>query len=182
MKEKRILGLILVQTFIALSLGLIGPIYAIYFEKLSNDTYLVPILIGIYWIFVGILEPIFGRYIDVIGKKKGFVIGCIATSFAIILYPLATDISTVAIAQIIAAIGYSLETPSYYSLMAELTNKKRRGIEIGRVDGLGNLIYGVSAILSAIVLYYFNFGLLFFIAGISYLSAGLISIRFIDDI
>ncbi|MEM5820296.1 MAG: MFS transporter [Candidatus Aenigmatarchaeota archaeon] len=182
MEEKRILGLMLIQTFIALSLGLIGPIYALYFEKLSNYIYLVPVLIGIYWIFVGILEPIFGKYIDIIGKKRSFIIGCIATSFAIILYPLANNVSIIIIAQIIAAIGYSLETPSYYSLIAELTNKKRRGVEIGKVDGIGNIIYGLSALLSAAFLYYTNFEILFFISSFLYLLAGIFAVRLIEDI
>lgn len=182
MKKEKLIALMLVETFIALSLGFVGPIYAIYFEKISDNLYFVPILIGIYWIFVGFLEPIFGKHIDKIGKKKGYVIGCILTSIAIFLYPIASNLLTIFIAQIIAAIGYSIEMPSYYSLMAEITNKEKRGSEIGKLDGWFNIMYGVSAILSAIIIYHFALESIFYLAGCFYLIASLFALRLIDDI
>lgn len=182
MKKEKIFALMLVETFIAFSLGFIGPIYAIYFEKISDSLYFVPTLIGVYWICVGIFEPLFGKYIDRIGKKRGYILGCIITSIAIFLYPMASNLLTLFLAQIIAAIGYSIEMPSYYSLLAELTNRKRRGSEIGKIHGWFNITYGISAILSIIIIYYFVLEMIFYISGLFYLIAGLFALRLIEDV
>ncbi|MEM5821152.1 MAG: MFS transporter [Candidatus Aenigmatarchaeota archaeon] len=181
-KEEKLKALILVQTFIAFSLGFIGPIYSIYFEKISNVTELVPILFGIYWLFVGILEPIFGKYIDRIGKTKTFLIGCIVTAVAILLYPLANNIYILFLAQIIAAIGYSLEVPAYYAIVSEISRKEKRGSDIGKIDGFFNIAYGISAIFSAIVLYFSGFSALFLFSAILYILAGALAIKLIEEL
>ena len=75
---KRNLYLIaLAQIFVAISMGIIGPIYAIYFEKISGSLRDVGIIIGVYWIIVGILEIPFGILSDKVGKKKVFMLSLI---------------------------------------------------------------------------------------------------------
>jgi len=62
--------LALTQILVAISMGIVGPVYAIYFEKISGSLKDVGIILGIYWIIVGILEIPFGILSDKIGKKK----------------------------------------------------------------------------------------------------------------
>jgi len=174
MRKEKLRALILAQTFLALSLGLIGPIYSIYFEKITNNTAFVPILIGIYWIIIGILEPIFGHYIDKIGKARSFLIGSAIEATSILLYPIANNVIVLVLAEILAAIGYSIQTPASYALIADLTRKGNRGKEIGKIDGMFNIAYGISAIISAGILSFFGFGYLFIISAIVYILSGLI--------
>jgi len=166
--------LLLAQTFLAFSLGLIGPIYSIYFEKISNNVVFVPLLIGIYWIVIGIIEPTFGHYIDKIGKAKSFLIGNLLEAFGILLYPLADRILMLVIAEILAAVGYSIATPAGYSLIADLTSRKSRGKEMGKIDGIFNIAYGTSAIISAFILSLFGFNYLFLMAAVTYIVSGII--------
>jgi len=177
MRKEKLRALILAQTFLALSLGLIGPIYSIYFEKITSNTAFVPLLIGIYWIIIGILEPIFGHYIDKIGKAKSFLVGSLVEAISILLYPIANNIIILTIAEILAAVGYCIQTPASYALMADLTRKENRGKEIGKIDGIFNITYGISAIISAGILSLFGFEYLFLISSIIYILSGLIVIR-----
>ena len=181
MRKEKLRALILAQTFLALSLGLIGPIYSIYFEKITNNTALVPILIGIYWVIIGILEPIFGHHIDRIGKAKSYLIGSVTEAAAILLYPIADNVIILLLAQILAAIGYSIQTPASYALMADLTSKKSRGKEMGKIDGMFNIAYGISAIISAGVISLFGFGYLFIISAAVYILSGLVVVRYIYE-
>jgi len=182
MRKEKLRALILAQTFLALSLGLIGPIYSIYFEEITNNTALVPILIGIYWIIIGILEPIFGHYIDKIGKARSFLIGSAIEATSILLYPLANNVIVLVLAEILAAIGYSIQTPSSYALMADLTDKRSRGKEIGKIDGMFNVAYGISAIISAGILSLFGFNYLFIIAATIYILSGIIVLNSVREI
>jgi len=177
MRKEKLKALVLAQIFLAFSLGLIGPIYVIYFEKISNNITFVPLLVGIYWIVIGTIEPIFGRYIDSLGRTRSFLFGNLLEAIAILLYPLANDILMLFSAQILAAIGYSVSTPASYSLMADLTSKKSRGREMGKIDGAFNIAYGSSAIVSAFILSSLGFSYLFILSAIIYLLSGIIVVK-----
>jgi len=177
MRKEKLKVLVLAQTFLAFSLGLIGPTYAIYFEKISNNIAFVPLLIGVYWIIIGLTEPIFGNYVDSLGRAKSFLIGNLLEAIAILLYPLANSILMLFAAQILAAIGYSTATLASYALMADLTSKKSRGREMGKIDGAFNIAYGSSAIISAFILSLFGFSYLFFLSAFIYLLSGIIVVK-----
>jgi MFS family permease len=166
--------LALVQIFVALSMGIVGPIYSIYFERISGNIKDVGVLIGIYWIMIGIMEIPFGILCDKIGKGKVFTIGGILTSISIFLYPFASKLYQLVITQLIGAIGYAMQLPSFYALLAEITRKERRGLEIGVVDSSWNIFYGLASIFSTILVATFGFSLVFSLASFLHLSSSII--------
>ena len=166
MKRREILVLAIAQFFVALSTGLIGPVYAIYFEKIVKETSLVALVIGIYWITVGILEVPSGYLSDRIGKGKTFLIGGIISSIAIFLYLFISDLNSLIIVEILNAIGHSLQMPSFISLLSEVTSSKNRGKEIGFVDSFWSITYGISAIISGAVISLFGIFSIFIISSL----------------
>jgi MFS family permease len=171
---RRIYLLALVQILIAMSMGIVGPIYSIYFERISGSLKDVGIIIGIYWIIVGLLEIPFGILSDRIGKTKTFLIGGLLTSLSIFLYPIVTNFYQILIAEIIGAIGYAMQLPSFYALLADLTSKEKRGLEIGLIDSSWNIFYGLASIFSGIIVSIFGFSLIFSLASFLHLSSSII--------
>jgi len=98
---------------------------------------------------------------DKIGKKKVFAIGGILISLSIFLYPIVSNFSQILIAEIIGTIGYSMQMPSFYSLLAESTKRERRGLETGLTDSSWNVFYGMTSIASGILIMMFDFSLIF---------------------
>lgn len=107
------------------------------------------------------LEIPFGMLSDKIGKKKVFAIGGILISLSIFLYPIVSNFSQILIAEIIGTIGYSMQMPSFYSLLAESTKRERRGLETGLTDSSWNVFYGMTSIASGILIMMFDFSLIF---------------------
>ncbi|MEM4483993.1 MAG: MFS transporter [Candidatus Methanomethylicia archaeon] len=166
MRRRRIVVLGIAQALIALSTGMIGPVYALYFERIAGEISLVPFVIGLYWIIVGVLEILFGSIIDKIGKSRSFLIGGLTVSLGILLYPFVTDIYTLICVEVINAIGYSLQVPAFISLLAELTSREKRGKEVGLVDSFWNIGYGISAVASSILISFFGLSFIFVLAGL----------------
>ena len=98
---------------------------------------------------------------DKIGKKKVFAIGGILISLSIFLYPIVSNFCQILIAEIIGTIGYSMQMPSFYSLLAESTKRERRGLETGLTDSSWNVFYGMTSIASGILIMMFDFSLIF---------------------
>jgi MFS family permease len=180
--RREIYFLVLVQILVALSMGIVGPIYSIYFEKISGSLKDVGIIIGIYWIVVGLLEIPFGMLSDKIGKGKIFVIGGILVSTSIFLYPFVSNFYQILVAEIIGAIGYSMQMPAFYALLAEMTRKERRGLEVGLIDSSWNVVYGIACMLSGLLIATFGFYLIFTLASFLHLSSSMIVGRKIKEI
>jgi MFS family permease len=166
--------LALAQILVAISMGIIGPVYAIYFEKISGSLKDVGIIVGIYWIVVGILEIPFGILSDKLGRKKVFTIGGILVSFSILLYPFVSNFYQILFAEIIGAVGYSMQIPSFYSLLAEYTKRERRGLEVGLIDSSSNIFYGLASIFSGIVVMTFGFSLIFSLASFLHFTSSIL--------
>jgi MFS family permease len=155
-------------------MGIVGPIYSIYFEKISGSLRDVGMIIGIYWIVVGLMEIPFGMLSDKIGKKKTFTIGGILVSTSIFLYPIISDFYQILIAEIIEAIGYSMQMPAFYALLAEITKRKKRGLEVGLIDSSWNIFYGLACIFSGLLVATFGFSLIFSLASFLHFSSSMI--------
>jgi MFS family permease len=166
--------IVLVQILVALSMGIVGPIYSIYFEKISGSLRDVGIIIGIYWIIVGLLEIPFGILSDKIGKGKIFAIGGMLVSTSIFLYPIVSNFYQILVAEIIGAIGYSMQMPAFYALLAEMTRKKRRGLEVGLIDSSWNVFYGIASIVSGMLITVFGFSLIFSLAGVLHFASSVV--------
>ena len=155
-------------------MGILGPVYSIYFEKISGSIREVGILIGIYWIIVGLLEVPFGILSDKIGKKKIFTLGGALVSFSIFLYPLIYNLHQILLAQIIGALGYSMQMPAFYALLADATKKKKRCLEIGFIDASGNIFYGLASMFSGLLISIFGFSLIFIFASVLHFTSSVV--------
>jgi MFS family permease len=163
-------------------MGIVGPVYAIYFEKISGNLKDVGIIIGIYWIIVGILEIPFGVLSDKTGREKIFSIGGILVSISIFLYPFVSNFYQILVAEIIGAIGYSMQMPAFYALLADMTRKEKRGLEVGLIDSSWNVVYGIACMLSGLLIATFGFSLIFSLASFLYFSSSMIAVRKIKDV
>ncbi len=166
--------LVVVQILVASSMGIVGPIYSIYFERISGNLKDVGLLVGVYWIIVGLLEVPFGMLSDRIGKKKVFTIGGMLVSLSILLYSMVSNFKEALIVEMMGAVGYSMQMPAFYSLMAEVTRKEKRGLEVGLVDSSWNLFYGLASIISGILVVTFGFSLIFSLASFLYFGSSIL--------
>ncbi|MEM0480781.1 MAG: MFS transporter [Candidatus Aenigmatarchaeota archaeon] len=175
--KAKLYWIVLAQIFLALSLGLVGPIYVIYFEKLTEDVKLATFLIGIYWIFVGLFEIIAGNLCDKYGKARIYFLGTLLVSISIFLYPFASELLLLIALIIIDAIGTAFQIPSFYSLVADITSKRKRGKEVSIVTSSYDILYGFSSIIAGIIISYFGFHSIFTMASLINLVSGIIIVR-----
>jgi len=172
--RKELLTIAIAQILVAISMGLVGPFYSLYFSKITQNINDVSLLIGIYWVFVGILEIPTSYFADRLGKSKVFLLGGILNSVCVFLYPFVSDFKFLAMLEIIGAVSYSLQTPTFYSLLAEATTKRNRTREVAFVSSLENIFYGVSAIIAGVIISIFGFSFIFSLASMLSLGSSVI--------
>ena len=168
---------VLAQTLIALSIGIFGPIYYLYIEKVLGSLEDLGLLIGIYWVIVGLMEIPSGFLADKFGRKRTYFVGSIISSISFLFYPFVSDFNSIILLQIIEAIGYSLQTPSFFAILAEITKKEKRGIEMGIVNSSYNIFYGFASIFSSFLINIFGISSLFIIASMLNLMSTFILVK-----
>ncbi len=163
--RREIKVLLLVELLIALGLGMLGPFYAIYVEKIANDASIIGYSYAAFWFSVGILSPLFGKFVDRKGGKMFLLLGGFLAFIVSIGYILVSAVYQLILLEIINGIATACFNPAYKSIVAELTAKKSRGFEYGLLDSISYITYGVSAILATFI--FTNSGLkpLFVVSG-----------------
>jgi MFS family permease len=172
--RKELLTIAIAEILVAISMGLIGPFYSLYFTKITQNLGDVGLLIGIYWIFVGIIEIPAGHLAEKIGRNKMFLIGGILNSICVFLYPFVESFKLLILLEMIAAISYAMQIPAFYAILAEATSKESRTKEVAFVDSVQNIFYGISAIVAGAMISVFGFSFIFGLASMLNLSSSII--------
>lgn len=165
-----LLTIAIAQILVAVSMGLVGPFYSLYYSNITQKIEDVGLIIGLYWVLVGILEYPAGMLADKLGKTRVFFIGGVISSIVVVFYPLIADVNLLLAVEALGALGYALQWPAFYSILADATSTENRSKEFAFVGSLENIFYGLSAILAGVIISTFGFSILFAIA--SFLNLG----------
>lgn len=170
--------LLFVDTITSFSLGLFGPIYAIFVEDIGGDILSASSVWAAYTIVIGVMIIIFGKLEDRI-KREGRVmtLGYSLISLSILGYYFVSNPLELLIVQIVLGIGVAIVTPSFDTLYCRYLERKKVGFEWGLWEGLGEIFTGLSAIAGGIIAAFFGFKLLFIIMFLVSLAAVLVSIK-----
>lgn len=135
------------EAFFTLVTGMIGPLYAIYVEKIGGDILTATAALATFSFVLGGLIYIFGKYQDKINNDKlmivaGYSIKCIG----FLGYIFVTNIIHLFIVEVILAIGYATTYPAYNSLYSKNIDKGKSCSNWGAYEGLTNIVYAVGVL------------------------------------
>ncbi|MBU5688512.1 MAG: MFS transporter [Candidatus Aenigmarchaeota archaeon] len=166
--------LLFVEFLIAIGLGMLGPYYAIYVEKIAHDTSVVGYSYAAFWITVGLLSPLFGKLADKKSKSIFLLIGGSLSFIVSLLYGIVSSVYQLIIVEIFNGIATACFSPAYRAITAEITSKKNRGFEYGLLDSISYITYGLAAILATFVFTYLGATALFIFSGSFQLASSIL--------
>ncbi|MFH8080358.1 MAG: MFS transporter [Candidatus Aenigmatarchaeota archaeon] len=169
--------LLLVEFLIAISLGILGPYYAIYVEKISNNPSIIGYSYAVFCFTVGVFSPIFGKISDKNNRNLLIIIGGTLSFIISIFYNIITLAYQILILEFLNGIATACFNPAYKSITADFTRKKKRGFEYGLLDSISYITYGMAALLATILFSYFGVKALFIFSGAFHFASSLILSR-----
>jgi MFS family permease len=180
--RREIKVLLLVEFLIAIGLGMLGPFYAIYVEKIADDSSIVGYSYAAFWLTVGITSPFFGKLADKREKRLLLLLGGFLAFVTSIGYSFVSTIYQLLILEVINGIATSCFNPAYRALTAELTTKNSRGFEYGLLDSVSYITYGVSALLATFIFTFLGARILFLFSGATQLASSILLSKKINPI
>lgn len=147
--------------------GMLGPLFAIFTERIGGDILDVSWAWAIYLILAGFLYIVVGKITDVYdNKEKVMVLGYALNALFTFGYLLASMPWHLFVIQAGLGIAAAMATPTWNALYAKHENKKHDGFQWGLAGGMAQIITGVAMVVGGYIVSCWSFTVLFIIMGI----------------
>ena len=155
----RVIRLLLwLDGFFFFSIGLLGPIYAIFVEQIGGDILDAGITFAVYSVGIGVFAWLVSRLEDRIKYQPTFLlIGYTIRALGIAGYLFVHSPTQLFLVQAVLAIGIALNSPVYDALFSRNIDQNKSARQWGDWEAMQYITTGISAIVGAWIADYFGF-------------------------
>jgi MFS family permease len=146
----------------ALAIGMIGPIYAIFVERIGGDILDASWAYFAFMITTGAIIYLIGHWEDRIKHKQKFVVlGYGLKALGCLSYLFVYNQITLIITQIILGLSEAIYLPAYDALYSKYLDKYKEASEWGDWEAMRYVVAAIAALLGGYVAYELGFKSLF---------------------
>ena len=166
MKKKGLHILFAMSGTSAFVLGVLGPYYVIFVERIGGSIELAGISLAAFSIASGVLILAFSVWeSSVKDQRMLYAVGYLLRATVFIMYLFVGSFYELILTQILLGISVALINPSFDSLFTKHTSMEQAISDWGAWEGLIAIMTGVASIAGAYLIQMFGFGPLFMIMG-----------------
>jgi len=142
--------------------AMMGPIYALYVEKIGGDLLDASVTFAFYALAAGITTLISGRYADKIKENELIIVfGYCMIALGYFLYLFVNSIIFLFLIQIIIGFGEAIYSPAFDALYSKHLDHHKAGLEWGAWETMNYFIYAIGAIIGGLLVSFFGFQSIF---------------------
>ena len=158
--------------------GLLGPLFAVFTERVGGDIFDITWAWASYLIVSGLLYVVVGRLADKMhNPAKLMVAGYFLNAIFTFSYLFVTAPHHLFIVQIGLGVAAALAAPTWDALYGEHAGHKSVGYAWGLADGQAQVIYGIAVIIGGFIVSAYSFATLFVIMGIIQVVSAIMQAR-----
>ena len=162
--KKQLRILIFTNAIILLAAAMLGPIYAIYVEKIGGDLMDASIAGSIFSFVAGITALISGKYSDKIKENELIIVlGYTVMGIGFLLYLWVSSVFSLFIVQAIIGFGEAIYFPAFDTIYSKYINHNKSGIQWGAWESMYYFVTAIGAIIGGSLVTLFGFKIMFLI-------------------
>jgi len=156
--------LLTTNALILISGYMLGPIYAIFVERVGGDLLDASVAGGIYALVAGLVTILSGKYADRIKENElVIVLGYLIVSLGFISFLWVNSIYSLFLVQAIIGFGEAIYSPAFDAVYSKHLDGKKSGLQWGAWESMNYFVASLGAFLGGILATYFGFEILFII-------------------
>jgi MFS family permease len=159
------------NSLMALAFGLFGPFYLIFINDIGGSIENFGIAVGLVVLSGALVSLFAGKYSDKFGRKPFLIFGGYASAIIVFLYTLIGSLWQLYLLQIFSGIIISIFGTSESSYLGDITEKQRRGKDIGRYDAYAGFAEALAIFAGGFLVARFGFDTMFYLISIIFLVA-----------
>lgn len=146
--------------------GMLGPLFAVFTERVGGDILDISIAWAVYLVVSGVLNILVGYIADKSrSAERLMVVGYFLNAAFTFAYLFVDNQPKLLIVQIGLAIASALATPTWDSLYAQHENPKKKGLLWGLARGGANMVTGAAILIGGYIVVHYSFTVLFLAMG-----------------
>ncbi|MBW2987087.1 MFS transporter [Candidatus Woesearchaeota archaeon] len=154
------------NSLIALAFGLFGPFYLIFINNIGGSIENFGIAVGLVVLSGSLTSLIVGRYSDRFGRKPFLIFGGYASALIVLFYIIIGSLWQLYLLQIFSGMIAALFETSESAFLGDITEKEKRGSDIGKYDALVGISEAIAIFLGGFLVSEFGFEIVFFIVAL----------------
>lgn len=168
--------LLFTNSLILFAVAMLGPIYALFVEKIGGDLLDASYAFAAFALAAGLTTLISGKYADKVKENELIVVlGYIIMMFGFLGYLLVHSIWSLFIVQIVIGLGEAIYSPAFDAVYSKHLDGHKSGQEWGAWEAINYFTAAVGAFIGGLVVTFFGFNTLFILmAGLCLFSASYI--------
>ena len=156
--------LIVTDGLVLTASAMIGPIYALFVEKIGGSLLDASIAGGIFALVAGITTLISGRYTDKIKEKRLIVaVGYSLLSIGFFLYMFVNSILFLLFVQVLIGFAQAISAPAFDALYSKHVTKTRSGVEWSKWEAVNYFSGAFGAVIGGVIVSIYGFNMLFIV-------------------
>ena len=152
------------NSFFVFAMGMFGPIYAIYVQKIGGDILAAGIAWAVFMIISGVGILLMGNIQDKIKRDKtSIIVGYALMSLGFLGYFFVSNVSQLFLVQVLMGISAVILTPAYDSFYTKYLEKGKFASQWAAWEGVWHIVTGIAALVGAFLVKLFSFKFLFLV-------------------
>jgi MFS family permease len=165
------------QSMVLFGTGMVFPFYIIFIKEIGANFTEFGISYALFALSSAFVHKVIGSYSDKFGRKIFLLMNAWGMAILFLLFPIVTNIIQVYILQIILGIFGAMQKTSEKSIVADFTDDKFRGKQIGNYHGwiaiFSALAVGVGGYLTDL----FTLEIIFYIGAVILFLSGIVILK-----
>lgn len=158
--------------------GLLGPLFAIFAEKVGGDILDITWAWSIYLLLSGFLYILFGRVLrNSAYKQHAMLFGYLLNAVLTFCYLFVHNTKELFLLQVGFAIAEAVSTPIWDAMFANDLEQADDSLFWGIAGGHSHIITGVAVAIGGFITYYISFNALFIVMGCIQLMSCLVQVQ-----
>jgi len=159
---------------ILMASAMLGPIYALFVEKVGGDLMDASISGGIFALVAGLTSLISGKYSDKIKENELIVVlGYLIIGFGFLLYFWVSSIFFLFIVQAIIGLGEAIYSPAFDAVYSKHLDGHKSGRQWGAWESMNYFTMAIGSVAGGSLVTIFGFQILFLIMAILCFSSAI---------
>lgn len=165
--NKQISILLVTNGLILIAGAMLGPIYALFVEKIGGNLLDASYAFGAYALAAGFTTLISGRYADKLKENELIVVfGYGIMGLAFLGYTLVNSILSLLLVQIIIGLGEAIYSPAFDAVYSKHLDGHKSGREWGAWEAINYFTTAFGAITGGLLVTFFGFNTMFVVMGL----------------
>jgi DHA1 family multidrug resistance protein-like MFS transporter len=160
--------------------GLIGPFYTIYVAKLAGGMEKLGFAFSILIFVQAITSYFVGRFSDKLGRKPFLFITAYMDAAILLAFTVISETYQIYILQALLGVTNAVGTTIRESLLADMTRKENRGLEIGKFNALVSVFSAAGLALGGYMTKFYGLKAIFYFAS-AVIVCSTVLVLFIHD-